>query len=358
MLEKIEVKGFKSIKGMGIELKSLNILIGANGVGKSNFVSLFKLINKIIEKNLQVFVAQSGGVDTLLYFGQKQTKELFVDLFFGQNSYHFSLVPTLKNTLIFSREKGCYLGGGYNTPYIAFKHNGNNETNMYDDQQSGKVAKYILDTIKSWKLYHFHDTSDSSKMKQFGNINDNIILQPDASNLAAYLFYLKQKYPQDYRNIVETIQTVAPFFDDFILRHNPINDNLIQLEWKEKGSDVLFNSHSFSDGTLRFICLTTLLLQPDLPSIILLDEPELGLHPYAITLLSSLIKSAATKTQIIIATQSVTFVNQFDPGDIIVVDRDADQSTFKRLNNKDMENWLEEYGLGDLWEKNILGGRP
>ena len=165
---------------------------------------------------------------------------------------------------------------------------------------------------------------------------------------------------KNLKNIIDTIQLVAPFFDDFILRPDPINDNMIQLEWKEKNSDAYFNAHSFSDGTLRFICLATLLLQPQsfLPSVILLDEPELGLHPYAISVLSALLKSVSTKTQVIISTQSVTLVNQFDIEDIVVVDRDNEQSTFKHLEKKEMENWLEDYGLGDLWEKNIFGGRP
>jgi predicted ATPase len=363
-LDKIEVKGFKSIKEMTLKLRPLNILIGANGAGKSNFIALFHLINNIIQKDLQVFVGKSGGIDSLLHFGQKTTTELFVKLYFGYNAYEFTLIPTQKNTLIFSNE-ACFFHDKehYNTPYRENIGSGHEEARLLEEVKTDRISKYVLKAIKNWKVYHFHDTSDSAKIKQECNINDNANLKPDASNLAAYLLLLKEQYPQNYKNIVDAICMVAPFFEDFILRPNPRNKENIQLEWKEKGADTYFNAHSLSDGTLRFICLATLLLQPDeqLPSTLLIDEPELGLHPYAINVLADMLESvtASKKHQVVISTQSVTLVNQFEPKDIIVVDMDnKGQSTFNHLEEKDMQNWLEEYGLGDLWEKNILGGRP
>jgi predicted ATPase len=197
-------------------------------------------------------------------------------------------------------------------------------------------------------------------MKQSCNIGDNERFRPDASNIAAYLYLLQQKYPKEYNNIINTIRTVAPFFDDFVLRASPLNEVMIQLEWKHATSDAYFNASSLSDGTLRFICLATLLLQPkdNMPSTILLDEPELGLHPYGITMLANLLASASVNTQVLVSTQSVTLVNQLTPENIIVVDRDKEQSRFKRLTKEDWNDWLDSYGLGDLWEKNLLGGRP
>jgi predicted ATPase len=163
-----------------------------------------------------------------------------------------------------------------------------------------------------------------------------------------------------YRNIVETIRLVAPFFDDFVLRPSPLNPDKIRLEWREKGSDAYFNAHALSDGTLRFISLATLLLQPpdQLPTTILLDEPELGLHPYAINVLGGLLRSTALDTQIIVSTQSVTLVNQFDPEDLVIVERENGASIFRRPDETEIEGWLEGYSLGELWEKNVLGGRP
>ncbi|HZI07942.1 MAG TPA: AAA family ATPase, partial [Archangium sp.] len=161
-----------------------------------------------------------------------------------------------------------------------------------------------------------------------------------------------------YRRIVSTIRLVAPFFDDFRLRPSPFNEQKIQLEWSERNSDAYFNAHALSDGTLRFICLATLLLQPNLPSLILIDEPELGLHPYAIQVLAGLVRSASEKTQVILSTQSVTLVNQFEPEDLVVVDRANGESLFRRLSSEDTQDWLEGYSLGELWEKNVFGGRP
>jgi predicted ATPase len=362
MLNHIKIEGFKSIKSLDLELGSLNVLIGANGSGKSNFISLFHLINSIIEKRLQVHVGQSGGANSLLHFGQKVTGELSVSLFFSQNqnTYQFTLIPSQHNTLIFSDEMCAFWGEEHSKPFDIPLGGGHSETKLHEEIQKkrNKIGAFVLSDIQSWKVYHFHDTGASSGMKQPCNINDNLVLRPDASNLAAFLFFLKTNFAQYYKNIVDTIRMVAPFFKDFILRPNPLNHQLIQLEWSEMGSDAYFNAHSFSDGTLRFICLATLLLQPKLPTTILLDEPELGLHPHAITLLAALLKKAAVKTQVIVATQSVTLVNQFSPEDIIVVDREKEQSVFKHLKEEDMSHWLDEYGLGDMWEKNIFGGRP
>jgi|CXWL01.1.fsa_nt_gi predicted ATPase len=359
-LDRIEVEGFKSIRKMDLELRPLNVLIGANGAGKTNFISLFKLLNQIVERNLQVFVAQSGGADALLYFGQKTTGEIAVSLDFDRNSYKCKLIPSANDSLIFSEESCEGQALHWPKPYLVSLGGGHSESKLEEEARAkrGEIASFVLNGLRSWRVYHFHDTSDTAKIKLTGDIDDNALLKPNASNLAAFLFLLQERYREHYDLVVETVRMVAPFFDNFSLRPSPLNPRKIQLEWREKGSDAYFNAHSLSDGTLRFICLATLLLQPTLPSTILIDEPELGLHPYAITLLANMLQSAATKRQVILSTQSVPLVNQFAPEDIIVVDREDGQSVFKHLDPQAAEAWLEEYGLGDLWEKNIIGGRP
>jgi len=359
-LDRIEIKGFKSIHEMDLQLGPLNVLIGANGAGKTNFISALQLLNQIIRGNLQPFVATSVGVDALLYQGQKVTSEIFLQLHFGVNGYKVTLVPSVQDSLVFDDERCWYQGEGYDTPFDIWLGKGHKETQLLKEAQrkEGRVARNVLKCLTDYKIYHFHDTSRSAKIKQAGNINDNAALRPNASNLAAFLYLLRETQRKHYARIVGTIRLAAPFFDDFDLRPSPLNPEKIRLEWREKGSDAYFNAHTLSDGTLRFICLTTLLLQPTLPSTILIDEPELGLHPFAITLLAGMLRSAATKTQVIVSTQSVSLVNQFDPEDIIVVDREEGESKFKRLEAQEIKSWLEEYGLGDLWEKNILGGRP
>lgn len=358
-LDRIEIKGYKSIRELlDFELRPLNVLIGANGAGKTNFISVFKLINEIVNNRLELFVSVAGGADTFLYYGQKTTSEIVIKLHVSRNSYECILVPTANDTLIFADEKSWFHQGRYIDHYPVSLGSGHKETKLHEKARTDRVARYVLEDLQSWKIYHFHDTSDTAKIKKKGDINDNTFLRPDASNLAAFLYRLQQRLPDYYQKIVNTIRLAAPFFDDFILQPDRLNPGQIQLEWREKGSDAYFNANSLSDGTLRFICLTTLLLQPNLPSTILIDEPELGLHPYAITLLAAMLRSAAIHTQVIVSTQSVPLVNQFNPEDIIIVDRENEQSIFKRPTLASMESWLEEYGLGDLWEKNLIGGRP
>ncbi|HEY7545787.1 MAG TPA: AAA family ATPase, partial [Blastocatellia bacterium] len=222
----------------------------------------------------------------------------------------------------------------------------------------GSVCERILSNIQSWNLYHFHDTSESAGVKKFGAINDNFYLRPDAGNLAAFLYKLQRTAKPQYEAIRDTIRLVAPFFDGFILRPSPDNPDSIRLEWRERGSDYPFLAHHLSDGTLRFMCLATLLLQPDLPGTILIDEPELGLHPYAIAVLASLMRSASARTQIVVATQSVSLVNQFEAEDLLIVEREGHETVIKTVDSQKLKEWIEEYSLGELWEKNVLGGRP
>jgi len=367
-LERIKVSGYKSIRDADIELRNLNVLIGANGAGKSNFISLFELLNAIIEQRLQAYT-EARGADSLLYFGQSVTDEIKLSFEFSgeqpdlTNLYSMRLVPSQIEKLFFGEESyGLWNHSKYPTPFWNSLGSGHRETQLYEESNlnpNRAAVDYVIDAIKDWKVYHFHDTSASARVKQSSNIDDNRFFRPDAGNLAAYLFLLQKEHPDYYRRIVKTIQLIAPFFGNFSLE--PLlrsKQESIRLEWREKDSDTYFNAHALSDGTLRFICLTTLLLQPELPSVILIDEPELGLHPYAITLLASLLRSAAAKTQVIVSTQSVPLINQLDPEDILVVEREDAQSVFKRLDTASLESWLSEYGLGDLWEKNVIGGRP
>ncbi|MCR4288938.1 MAG: AAA family ATPase [Candidatus Scalindua sp.] len=360
-LDHIEIRSFKSIHSLDIDLKSLNILIGSNGAGKSNFVGVFKFLNQVIKKNLQNYTAASGGADSILYFGRKTSEEMSFKLSFedGVNGYECNFSPTPEDNFYFSNENTWFHDKQrYSKPYSENMGSGHLESEIPGSKK--RVAQYVSDYLNSWRLYHFHDTSDSAKVKQTCNIADNKTLQPDARNLAAFLYLLEKKHPDHFENIQDAVRMVAPFFDRFNLHPSQLNEDKIRIEWKEKGSDDYFDASALSDGTLRFICLATLLLQPEskLPSIILLDEPELGLHPYAINVLADLLRSTSKCAQIIVATQSVTLVNQFEPEDIVVVDREKGQSVFDRLDRPDMTDWLEEYGLGDLWEKNVLGGRP
>lgn len=360
-LDRLQVRGFKSIREADLELGPLNVLIGANGAGKSNLIAVFRLLHALVQERLQVYVGKAGGADSLLHFGRKTTDSIKLRFRFGQNAYECELTPTTEDSLIFESETTFFFGRGYSTPYEVFLGRGQSETSLQEARRKAsrtEVVHYVLGAFESWRVYHFHDTSSSAKVKQTADLHDNEFLREDAGNLAAFLYRLRETEPDTYANIVDTIRLVTPFFDDFRLRSNPLNQDKIRLEWRERGSDTYFDGHALSDGTLRFICLTTLLLQPEPPTTILLDEPELGLHPFAITMLAEMMRSAAERTQVIASTQSVTLVNQLTPEELIVVDREGSESKFRRFTEEEIATWLDDYALGDLWEKNVLGGRP
>ncbi len=360
MLSKLTIRGFKSIKDQTLELKQLNVLIGANGAGKSNFISFFKLLNNVTKKTLQQYVDYEGGSDSLLYYGRKETSKITTELYFGDNRCFFEFRSTKDNRLSVDHRISQH-DRKRNVHSSSSSFLGHDEVLIPSPEaKSLRWERNVFNAIENWKVYHFHDTGDTAAVKKISAINDNEYLRPDAENLAAYLYLLKDTHPKHYNMIVETIRLVAPFFGDFHLRPTPKNKNVIQLEWREKNSAYPFLAHQLSDGTLRFICLATLLLQPseNMPATIIIDEPELGLHPYAVELLASLIESTSKTHQIILATQSVALINQFEVEDIVVVDRQDKQSTFRRLIAKEYKEWLKEYSLGELWEKNIFGGNP
>lgn len=197
-------------------------------------------------------------------------------------------------------------------------------------------------------------------MRKTAKVDDNEFLRSDGSNLAAFLYYLHEKHPESYGLIRRTIQRVAPFFDDFRLRPLKLKQDDIKLEWRHRSSDQYFDASSLSDGTLRFVVLATLFLQPEnyRPSAILVDEPELGLHPYAIGMLASLIRQASTDTQVIVSSQSSLLLDHFQPEDVLVANRVEGGTEITRPDSAQLAAWLEEYSLGQLWEKNELGGRP
>lgn len=362
-LQRLTLNGFKSIKAMDLDLRPLNILIGANGAGKSNLISFFKMLNEMMAGRFQQYIGMSGRAQSLLHFGPKITPQIEAKLEFevenGVDTYHLRLFHAAGDTLIFADETLSFLQKGWTSPRIDQLGAGHQETKISQAAEEGKqtarTLKYLLDRCR---VYHFHDTSSTAGVRQSCYVGDNRWLMPDAGNLAALLLKFREENISTYQRIIGTIRLIAPFFHDFVLE--PDASSRVILNWQEKDSDSVFGPHQFSDGTLRAICLVTLLLQPEdeLPKLIVVDEPELGLHPYALNVLAALFSKASLHTQILISTQSSSFLDNFDPEDVIAVNREGKESQFKRLNPLELEPWLDEYSLGEVWEKNIAGGGP
>lgn len=351
----LQLAGWKSIRDAKIELRPLNVLIGANGAGKSNLVSFFKLMNEMMGSRLQVHVGTTGGAESLLHYGSKRTPAIEAEFRFtaeqGQYRYSLRLVPATGNSLIFDDEKVEFpLEGTKWTHEEGFGGHQESELNAKDDFPDPSW-KLIGGYLSRCRVFHFHDTSLLGPMRRDCLIDANRFLYPDAANLPAMLYLYRERYPTAYRRIVAAVKAVAPSFEDFVLEPLRLNPRNIALHWRAKGADYEFGPHQLSDGTLRAIALFTLLLQPedDLPALIVLDEPELGLHPAALSVLADLLKSTARHSQLLIATQSTALIDHFEVDDIVTVNLRDGSSTFERLDPVRLKEWLEEYTLSELW---------
>jgi predicted ATPase len=354
-MDYIEIRGYKSIKSARVTFKPINILIGANGSGKTNFLSFFEFLNRLYEQKLTEYVALSGGEEKMLHKGSKITSSIYSKINQGLNGYSFEIKKG-EGVFIFTSEELWYDSNPYyENPVEISTYQNEAGIKSYTLPQADHVKKYL----NSFKKYHFHDTGKNSPFTQASNIqNDIYYLYEKGSNLAAFLFGIQQKNKIVYNRILKTIQSIAPYFSDFYFYPN--NENYIRIQWNDKYSDIIYGVNDLSDGTIRFIALTTLFMQPDLPSTIIIDEPELGLHPAAISKLAGMIKSASSKgCQVIVATQSTDLISHFNPEDIITVDQINGESIFNRLDSEMLIQWLEDYTIDDLWKRNIITtGQP
>jgi len=359
-LERISLSGYKSIrelKPFALE-RGLNVLIGANGSGKTNFIRFFELLGHMMDPNrgLQNYVSAHGRADAFLFRGMKTTPEFSAHLNFGLNEYDFTLRAAADRSLFFASEAAPFEGPRSGKVRNLQGSGGHQESGLIRSQASlNSSEKWVLETIRGWRLYHFHDTSPSAPVMGLCNLVDNDVLQGDAANIAAFLMRMEQEAPVQFFQIVETIRQVAPSFGRFILKD--LGSGQTQLLWQDRFSSLIYYPHQLSDGTIRYICLATLLLQPNPASTLIIDEPELGLHPSAIRLLASLLHEASQRCQLLVSTQSSLLLDEVAPGQVIVVDHLDGESSFKRLDPGALEGWLKDYTLGQLWEKNELGGQ-
>lgn len=361
-LDKLTIKGFKSIRELvDFELKSLNVIVGGNGAGKSNLIASFKMLRALIDGNLNRYVRDSGGANDLLFHGRKVTEKMEFETRFGSRGFRFKLVPTPNDTCAIEDEARFYSGGSTGWWSLGDSDDGTSRmvTEVKNNKSDARYSRPVYDAIASWQIYHFHDTGSNAGIRNYEIVQDNKVLRTDASNIGAFLLKLKNQHHSEYKEILNAIRMVTPFFDDFILEPRQSGEKEeVNISWTQKGSDYPMQPYHLSDGSIRFICLATALLQPNPPSAIIIDEPELGLHPAAIVILAELIQQAAQRTQVIVATQSPALIDQFGIDDIIVVNRKEGASVFERLNEKDFSEWLESYSVGELWTKNVIAGGP
>jgi len=365
-VEKLQVKGFKNFADATVDLKSCNVLIGANGAGKSNLLSSLKFLRALGRGEFQLFVDTAGRANDVLRRAIPPTRALELGLEFrtstGRSRYHMLAERTEDDRLLIRSEEierfdlnGQSLGAeGHNDPV--------RESVLAEAPQLAGEHKLFpeMQLLTGVRVFHFAETAVAAPAAFDCDFGENHELREDGGNLAAYLFYLQNYQQTAYRRIVATIRQALAGFGDFVLQPTAPAPPRIRLRWRMKGMEGDFGAHVLSDGTLRFILLTTLLSQPPdhLPKIIAIDEPELGLHPAALNLVVSLIRVASHHCQVLAATQSAALVDCFEPEEVIVVHRQHGASTLERLSSEALREWLAEYSLGELWEKNVIGGGP
>jgi predicted ATPase len=354
-MDYVHIKGYKSIKDAKIELRPINILIGANGSGKSNFLSFFEFLNNLYECKLTEYIALNGGEDKFLHHGGKVTQEIEATLSFSSvNDGYSFILKKGDDGLVFTNE------------YIVWRNN--KGTNIASTKKEAQIkwtltdnssAYYVTRYLVGLKKYHFHDTGKNAPFNKLCHIvNDKYFLYEKGDNIISFLNYIKEEHQIVYNRIIKTIQSIAPYFSDFFFQPN--TEGYLRLQWQDKYSSNVYGATDLSDGTIRFLALTVLLMQPNLPQTLIIDEPELGLHPFAIAKLAGMIQSVAAKgTQVIVATQSTDLMSYFNPDDIIAVDQHDGASVFNRLKQEELDIWLTDYSLGDLWKRNIITeGQP
>jgi predicted ATPase len=371
-ISKVYLSGFKSIENTTLELNNLNVFLGANGSGKSNFISFFQMLEFYLGKSdgLAEYVGRNGGAHSLLYFGTQKTSSINAELTFNTNSgtnvYSVEFGISIGDKLYFKDEKVSYCSKTRREKCdpIPLGSGGNSSRLMQISEDDAEYRKYvktvsvIKSIMKKWCFYQFHNTTRDAYIRGASHRDDNNYLRSDGGNLASFLYMLRDKFPRVYANILGVMKQIAPYIDNLSVEEEYASP-YIRLKWSEKiCNNYTLEASQMSDGTLRAFALVTLLMQPKMPPMICIDEPELGLHPEAISIICDLIKMASERTQIILSTQSTKLIDCFEAEDIVVVDRKDGASCFSRLDREKYKAWLDEYSISTTWETNVFGGRP
>ena len=370
VIDRIRIQGFRSLADVDVKLPRVALLIGANGSGKSNFIRFFELMRWMASKRLGEFVARQGGADDQLFEGSKRTSTInaTVTAVFEQRrtEYEFSLSHAHPDSLVVTNElyRSASPNSGEPLEFPAELFNRTRtEAKVGEFEHSVKVSQRIAmgndfaSLLLNTHIFQFHDTSDSSRLKQRWDAEDCNTLRGDAANLAAILARIENVDSRLFDRIARQIRRILPVFDRFQIEETY---GKVMLRWKLRGADKTVGPHLTSDGTLRFIALVTLLNLPRemLPQVLLIDEPELGLHPVAMEMIAHMIMQVSDECQVILATQSPLFVDYLGLDQTIVLDILSGRTEVHALKEKNYQRWLQRYSPSDLWRNNLLGGRP
>ena len=361
-IKSVTIEGFRSLRSIqNLELPQLAVLIGANGAGKSTLIRFFEMLSWMLKsKSLQEFVLRQGGGDDQFFMGARKTPRIHAELCLetasGLNDYRFDLAHlSAGDSVMVMNEAYRYSAHGIPTKakWTEIAAVGKESSLL---EQKHKTAKTIVNLLRQCSTYQFHDTSPNAAIHNRWDITESFRLRSDGGNLAAVLLNLRSTDGKRYALIVKQIRRVLPAFKDFVLEQEA---GKVLLRWVGQQSDKVFGSHLTSDGSLRLFCLLTLLNMPPerLPDVMLFDEPELGLHPHAVSLVAEMFKRLSKKRQIFLATQSPYLVDCFELENIIIASANQGETLLRNLPRAQYQAWLDdEYQLSDIWLKQVVGG--
>lgn len=400
MFDYIKIEGFRSFKKVELNLEPLSVLIGPNGGGKSNFMDLLALLAEAGSGQLANGILKRGGFHDIA-FGFDTSGEMRVELRFKEllHPWRLALQASGKKLDVVFRMVARAFGTGVQVTEELVRQESAEEPALSEEMvrrglvgsvfkgwsESGGLvteersgvspielaitqvrdpAKYpaasaVLKKLGEWAFYRDVDVGVQSAVRQPATIRPETRLLPDGSNLSSVFHEIQQEHSDDWADILEIFKTAYP---EFVKLTVPASggDGKVILRWFERPFERQggLSANLLSDGTLKLLCLVAILKNPVPPPLICIDEPEVGLHPDWIELVAELMQSAAARTQLIVATHSPQIVAKLDPEQVIVTEKHDGETHLTRLNGKELEKWLDEFNLSDLWLAGHIGGRP
>lgn len=378
--ERIKVEGFRRLSSLALELRPLSVLIGANGSGKTSALELFSLLAASASGSLKSALSEMHGIGANLTAGK--ARGLYFEL-----SMHIPSYAPLIYSLRIAPTNVAYevseelLTQQRNQQPPPFKHieSRHGDVRYYEVPDGGlvrpnwdhnpletslsQVPKMFSEPedfrkrLASSTHYHVLDVAPRAPVRQPQPLRPADLPGRDGEDLVSCLFYMREADRDRYEAVEDALRTGFPGFER--LEFPPVAAGTLAMTWRDKHFSKPLFMHQLSEGTLRFLWLVTLLQSPGLTAVTLIDEPEVSLHPELLSLLSDLMREASARTQLIVATHADRLVRFLKPMEVIVMDLDDDgMATATWADQLDLEGWLSEYTLDEVWRMGRMGGQP
>ena len=377
-INRIKINGFRRLKEVDLPVRPFMVLVGANGVGKTSMLDAFTLLSASASGNLNSVLSQFGGIANLLTRGKSDEISFLVDMTVPGHQpleYDLRLAPMASGYSITREVLSQMRGRPEPFKHIdssdkdiryyqideerlvrpSWAHNPQ-ETSLYQVPKMFRQPEEMRRILATTTQYHVLDVGPRAPVKLPQPMKPATLPGADGEDLVPYLYYLRESGRNRFDSIIDALRVAFPDLEE--LNFPPVAAGMLAMTWKDKNFKKPIYMNELSEGTLRFLWLVSLLQSPDLSTITTIDEPEVSLHPELLSLLSDLMREAAKRTQVIIATHSDRFSRFLKPEEVVVMDIDEDGcATSTWANSLDIEKWLSEYSLDEVWRMGRMGGR-